>query len=221
MTSKIERAAAKALAEKIATYLFTIYGSGKQCDRLVKIIDTPPLGYGGYCYDAIVNVVTAHLLGDELQKGQPTMTDSEPTTFPGCKLIGWVGRDKDGPFIYGRLPDVASHRSDVFVTYELIDAGSWLEQLDVGLMHAVPLFAGKAVDLTPVPAVEWLTVGENSIAACEGYSLCVQKLSDEFITEVRMNGVHVDSTSIALLPAAQSWAVSKARELARTAKGEM
>jgi hypothetical protein len=65
MNSRIERAAAKALAEKIATDLFTIYGSGKQCDRLVQI-DTPSLGYGGYCYDAIVNVVTAHLLGEEL-----------------------------------------------------------------------------------------------------------------------------------------------------------
>jgi hypothetical protein len=91
------------------------------------------------------------------------------------------------------------------------------------LLHAVPVYInlGEMKDLTPIPPVEWVTAGVNSVAMCEGYSLSARKTGFGHYAEARASdGAFCDQRNdFATLPAAQAWAVSKARELARTAKG--
>lgn len=69
--------------------------------------------------------------------------------------------------------------------------------------------------------IGWVTVGENIVAICDGHSLLIRQRGSGFDAKVRINGEAVDyDNCIPTLPAAQACAVAKARELARTAKGE-
>jgi hypothetical protein len=146
------------------------------------------------------------------------MTESEPATPPGCTLIGWAGCDITGIDYYQQEPVQTGSQQYLIGKHGF----SFMKSLlDIPPMHARRLYVGPVIDLTPQPAVEWVTVGVNSVAVCEGYSLLViTRLGDWFIDVLSASGSRVTcSRDTKSLPAAQAWAVSKARELARTAKG--
>ena len=154
------------------------------------------------------------------------MTDSEPTTPPGFTLIGWAARDYTGVCAYPSSPNALSG--------QLFAGGSdtvngFFNTADVRIphMHAAPLYLGPVIDLTPVPAVEWVTVGDYSIAECEGYSLMVMPNAGLCVYnaglcvyEVTKDGVVYQRLRIDTRDQGQACAVGKARELAKQAKGE-
>jgi hypothetical protein len=146
------------------------------------------------------------------------MTESKPTTPPGCTLIGYAGMDITGIDYYPKEP---VHTGDHSYLTGKCTFSFMKSQLSLPHMHAAPLYLGPVIDLTPVPAVEWVTVGVNSVAMCEGYSLCVTLIAGSYYAELRMKCGKLPAAQDVIpdLPAAQAWAVSKARELARTAKG--
>jgi len=147
------------------------------------------------------------------------MTD-EPTTPPGFTLIGWVARDKHGTQLFKKRPVVSTNGYFMQPGNRLNTAVQTLP-IDIPHMHAAPLYVGPVIDLTPQPAVEWVTVGVYCVVECDGFSLSITKFTCGYFAEVRIasGACLAHQSNIDTLPAAQAWAVSKARELAK-AKGE-